>query len=187
MYEFILMRTIITFILYCTFCCLYSQIEKTVDSYEHGVYYGTVSFTIPQYVIADTVIANELDSIFQSHGFSPKDGSKILFSLRTQEINDDSTEYDFFFCFTPCYLEDSPGYFMIRGIDVVIEKDIPPFLKKTKSKKRFTYKRQYYSWVEKGETIEFDISYEDDGSVYTLILKDGHFTVDCIQGVIYHE
>ena len=182
------MRAIITFFLFCTFCSLYSQIEKTVDSYEHGVYYGTVSFTIPQYVIADTVIANELDSIFQSHGFSPEDGSKILFSLRTQKINDDSTEYLFFFCFTPCYLENSPGYFKIRGVDVVIEnKELPPFLRKTKSKKRFTYKRRYYSWVVKGETIEMDLSGEDDGSVYTLILKDGHFTVDRIEGVIYLE
>lgn len=155
-----------------------------MESIKRGVYYGTLSFTIPQYVIADTVIANELDSIFQSHGFSPEDGSKILFSLRTQKINDDSTEYDFFFNFTPSFLETGLGYFKIRGVDVIVmDKILPPFLRKTKSKKRFTYKRQYYSWVENGETIEFDISYEDDGSVYTLILKDGHFTVDRIQGV----
>ena len=177
---FFIMRKIFAIIILCTFYSLYSQIVKTVDSYKHGMYYGTVSFTISKYVIVDSVIKKELDSIFIDFR---QEESKMLFALVTRALDKGKTEYVFLLQFTPCYCEESLGYFKVRGLDVLITgKTIPPFLRKTKNKKRFSYKRRYYSRFLNGETVEMDIEEEDDGPSWNLILQDGHFKVNSVWG-----
>lgn len=167
-----------TFLLCCQIFQSSSQAVRSLVKVVNGQYKESVSFTIPQYQIEDSIMVEEFDR--QLRGYVPQDSISLYVLLNIESRNEKESAYTFNLMFSPYNCQKSIGCFSVHGIDVLFtSKAIPDYLKETTRVKTFSFDRFYYKVKNKqGEDCELDIMYEDDGDAWTSLLINNHFVQD---------